>query len=146
MIVLYNSLYFNNCLEIFKSNTPGFFGATEESLFVNYLSSKNITYFGLIKEKKLIGCGGYAYNHETNTVSLTWGMVASQFHNMGFGTKLLIYRLAKIKRDFSTVDITLNTSQKTYQFYKKFNFELEKISPDFYAKGLDRYDMRLKSV
>ena len=106
MIILYNSSYFNNCLEIFKSNTPVFFDATEESLFVNYLSSKNITYYALLKAKKLIGCGGCAYNHETNTVSLTWGMVLAQFHNMGFGTKLLIYRLEKIKRDFPTVDIT----------------------------------------
>ena len=38
-------------------------------------------------------------------------------------------------------DIELNTTQKTFKFYEKFGFDVIKITPNYYAKGLDRYDM-----
>jgi ribosomal protein S18 acetylase RimI-like enzyme len=51
------------------------------------------------------------------------------------------YRLKKIKKEFPTTNITLNTSQYTFKFYEKFGFSVTKIIKDGYYHGLDKYDM-----
>ena len=140
-IVPYKSLYFNRCLSILKSNTPEFIDKSEESLFINYLSRKGIIYFVLFESRKLIGCGGYGYDNKKNSVILTWGLIHNQFHKMGFGTHLLQYRIKQIVKKYPNSNIILDTSQKTYKFYERFNFKVDNITRNFYGKGLDRYDM-----
>ena len=142
-IVPYKPLYFNRCLSILKSNTPEFIDKSEESLFINYLSRKGIIYFVLFESRKLIGCGGYGYDSKKDNVALCWGLVHNQFHKMGFGTDLLRYRLKYIMKDYPNANIVLDTTQKTYKFYERFNFEVDKITRNYYAKDLDRYDMSL---
>ncbi len=95
----------------------------------------------LFKKNILIASGGYGFNIKRKSVDLTWGMVHLNFHQKGYGSKLLNYRIKKIGKDFPNTNITLNTSQKTFRFYEKFDFQLEKITPNFYDEGLDRYDM-----
>ena len=46
-------------------------------------------------------------------------------------------------KNYPNTNIVLDTSQKAYKFYKRFNFKVDKITSDFYRKGLDRYDMSL---
>ena len=142
-IVPYKSLYFNKCLSILKSNTPEFIDKSEESLYVNFLSRKDIVYFVLFESNELIACGGYGYDSRKDNVALCWGLVHNQFHKMGFGTYLLRYRLKHIMKNYPNTNIVLDTSQKTYKFYERFNFKVDKITSDFYRKGLDRYDMSL---
>lgn len=142
-IIQYKSRYFSLCLSILKSNMPEFIDPSEESLYINYLSRKSIIYFLLLKEKKLIACGGYGYDDEKKIIYLSWGLVHNQFHNMGFGTHLLKYRIDHIRKNYPNSTIHLDTTQKTYKFYKRFNFKVKKITPNYYAKGLNRYDMEL---
>tara|TARA_Y100001968_G_scaffold300892_1_gene312733 strand:- start:241 stop:522 length:282 start_codon:yes stop_codon:yes gene_type:complete len=61
-IVPYNSLYFNDCLSILKSNIPNFIDSSEESLYRNFLAREDIIYFICFKSNKLIACGGYGYD------------------------------------------------------------------------------------
>ena len=140
-IISYNSLYFNWCLSILKSNTPEFIDTTEKSLFINFLSRKEIVYFVLFESEELIGCGGYGYDNKKNSVILSWGLIHNQFHKMGFGTHLLQYRIKQIVKNYPNSNIILDTSQKTYKFYERFNFKVDNITRNFYGKGLDRYDM-----
>ena len=140
-IVPYKSLYFNSCLSILKSNTPEFIDKSEESLFINYLSRKGIIYFVLFESRKLIGCGGFGYDNNKNSVILSWGLIHNQFHKMGFGTHLLQYRIKQIVKKYPNSNIILDTSQKTYKFYERFSFSVDNITRNFYGKGLDRYDM-----
>ena len=142
-IIPYSPLHFNRCLSILKSNTPEFIDTTEESLFINFLSRKRIIYFTVFESEELVACGGYGYDNKKDSVVLSWGIVHNQFHKMGFGTHLLKYRLKHIMKDYPTANIILDTSQKTYKFYERFNFKVDKITSDFYRKGLDRYDMSL---
>ena len=142
-IISYNSLYFNKCLSILESNTPEFIDTTEKSLFINFLSRKKIIYFILFEARELIACGGYGYDNKKDSIVLSWGLVHNQFHKMGFGTHLLQYRLKHIMKNYPNTNIVLDTSQKTYKFYERFNFKVDKITRDFYGKGLDRYDMSL---
>ena len=51
------------------------------------------------------------------------------------------YRLNQISAKYPNKDITLDTTQKTYKFYERFKFKVTQITRDFYAQGLDRYDM-----
>ena len=140
-IVPYKSLYFNRCLSILRSNTPEFIDKSEETLYVDFLSRTDIVYFVLFESNELIACGGYGYDSKKDNVTLCWGLVHNQSHKMGFGTHLLQYRLKYIMRSYPNTNIVLDTSQKTYKFYERFNFKVDKITPDFYGKGLDRYDM-----
>ena len=140
-IVPYKSLYFSRCLSILKSNTPEFIDKSEESLFIDYLSRKGIIYFVLFESKELIACGGYGYDNKKDSVVLSWGLVHNQFHKMGFGTHLLQYRIKQIVKKYPNSNIILDTSQKTYKFYERFNFKVDNITCNFYGKGLDRYDM-----
>ena len=142
-IIPYNHLHFNRCLSIFKSNSPEFVDTTEESLFVSFLSRKKLIYFTLFESNALIACGGYGYENKTDSITLCWGLVHNQFHKRGFGSRLLKYRLKHIMKNYPNTPITLDTTQKTYKFYERFNFKVDKITNDYYAKGLDRYDMSL---
>ena len=138
----YHSDYLDNCVSIFKTNIPVFFAPSEHNLFQNYLLEKDIKYYVLFNVKnRIVGSGGYAYNNTTKTVDLTWGMIDFNFHNNGFGTSLLNYRILQITVDFPKTNISLNTTQHTFKFYKLFGFQVEKITENYYIKGLHRYDM-----
>lgn len=130
-------------LILFRSNTPKFFAHSEERLLENYLTQDRINYYLFFnKRKKLVAAGGYEYEHYTGNISLTWGMVHGKSHHEGYGTWLMEYRLRKIKREFTNPNIILNTSQYTFRFYEKFGFRIEKITENYYTKGLHRYDMK----
>ena len=138
----YHSEYFENCISIFKTNVPHFFDHSEELLFKKYLLEKDILYYVLFNDDNhIVGSGGYGFNNKTNTVDLTWGMVDSNFHKIGFGRRLTEYRIQKIKAKYPKCDILLNTTQHVFKFYEKFGFKITKITNDYYALGLDRYDM-----
>ena len=141
-IIKYNSTFLSSCICIFKSNVPVFFAFKEENLFVNYLQKTHINYYLIFDDtNSLVASGGYEYEQEKDSVSLTWGMVAFKDQNLGYGSFLTEFRLNKIKKEFSNCNIELNTTQKTFKFYEKFGFDVIKITPNYYAKGLDRYDM-----
>ena len=144
-ILPYSSVHFDDCQKILRSNIPDYIDPCEESKFVNYLSTAKIIYFILVDSERLIACGGYGFNNKTQACTLSWGVVHNEFHNKGYGTQLLTYRLKHIKKRYGDIDVELDTSQKTYQFYEKFNFKVKKITYDFYGEGLDRYDMRLSN-
>ena len=95
----------------------------------------------LFEENILIAAGGFGLNPKTKSIDLTWGMTHRKFQKKGFGAKLLNFRIRKITEKFPNKNITLNTSQKTFKFYEKFGFELQKITKNYYRHGLDRYDM-----
>jgi ribosomal protein S18 acetylase RimI-like enzyme len=138
----YHSDYLKNCISIFQTNTPTFFAPSEQNLFQNYLLQKNINYYVLLNENtQIVGAGGYGYNNATKTIDLTWGMIDFNFHNKGFGTILLNYRISQISMCFPKTSISLNTTQHTFKFYRRFGFRVKKITENYYVKGLHRYDM-----
>jgi len=140
-ILEYKSVYFNSCLSILRSNIPEFIDISEETIFINYLSKKNLKYYVLMQSDEIIGCGGYGYDSKKMCIQLAWGLIDSRYHKKGYGTHLLNYRLEKIVKNYFNSKIILDTSQKTYKFYEKFDFRVDNVTEDFYAKGLDRYDM-----
>ena len=140
----YDSKYFENCIEIIQSNTLKYIDQSEHSDYRDYLLRDDKTYFVLFNDFNLVACGGYGLNKSQTKAGLSWGLVNSKYHNQGYGSELLNYRIEHIKNNFSGVDIYLDTSQKTYKFFEKFGFVVKKITTNGYGVGLDRYDMILK--
>ena len=137
----YQGHHLKECLSLFNTNTPIYFAEDEKLLFKNYLQTNHIHYYVLFKKNIIVASGGYGFNKKEKTIDLTWGMVDLNLHKKGYGKALLNYRIKKISADFPNTNITLNTSQKTFKFYEKFGFQLQKITKNFYREGLDRYDM-----
>jgi N-acetylglutamate synthase-like GNAT family acetyltransferase len=131
------------CLELFRSNTPKFFAASEEADFVAHLKDANNHhgYFVLEKEGNIVGCGGYAL--ENTRGYLTWGMVDHSQHGIGAGKRLLLERLKLITEHSEVKDIVLDTSQHTFGFFRKLGFVTTKITEHGYGEHLHRYDIKL---
>ena len=68
-------------------------------------------------------------------------MVDGNYHKNGVGRYLTEYRIRKITTEYPKSDVLLNTTQHTFRFYEKFGFKITKMTKDYYALGLDRYDM-----
>ena len=140
----YKSKYYDNCIEIIQSNTPKYIFPNEHLDYKNYLLRKSKTYFVFFKDDDLVACGGYGLNKTKTKAGLSWGLVHRRYHNQGYGSQSIKYRLHHIKSDYPDIEIHLDTSQHTYQFFEKFGFIIKQIIKNGYGKGLDKYDMILK--
>lgn len=140
-----------NCVDAFTSNVPLFFTEAEIIQFAEWLDSvhgdgidsaaAHNYYYVLTDGDVFVGCGGFGYNEETKVATLAWGFVERKFHRKGYGEKLLTYRLDKIKVLYPGATIQIDTTQFSFSFFIKYGFTTEKITKDFYAPGMDRYDM-----
>ena len=101
-------------------------------------------YAVLFNDFDLVACGGYGINKSQTKAGLSWGLVHSVHHNLGYGSYLLKYRLNEIRNNYLDIKIHLDTSQHTYRFFQKFGFSVNQISKNGYGEGLDKYDMILK--
>ncbi|MFY8021977.1 MAG: GNAT family N-acetyltransferase [Bacteroidia bacterium] len=140
------------CLEAFKSNVPLYFAENELEDYVRFLALyKSVHmqpqgipttyYFVLLYQQQIVACGGFGDRYIDGNLTLTWGLVHHSFHKMGFGKALLLYRLNRIKELFPHASLSIDTIQHSAGFFEKFGFQTIQITKDFYAKGLDRYDM-----
>lgn len=133
------------CLAIFDSNVPEFFVPAERADFTEFIDTLPGPYFVVEDETgALVGCAGYALEPGTTRADLCWGMVLRQRHGTGLGRLLLHERLARIRADARVDVVALDTSQHTRSFYEQVGFVTERVTPDGYAPGLDRWDMRLQ--
>ncbi|HTF28213.1 MAG TPA: GNAT family N-acetyltransferase, partial [Flavitalea sp.] len=101
-----------------------------------------IHYYVISNHEQIIGCGGFALKENNKEVVFAWGLIDQQFHKKGYGKALFEYRLNEAGFIYPGMDILLDTSQHSFTFFQKYGFKVEKITPDFYAPGMDRYDMR----
>lgn len=132
------------CLAVFDSNVPGFFAPAERDLFAAFLDALPGPYLVIEDDDGVVlGCGGYAVVPETRTADFCWGMVRQDRHGTGLGRLLADARLDGIRADAAVEAVALNTSQHTRGFYERRGFRTELVTPDGFAPGLDRYDMRL---
>ncbi|HLP53933.1 MAG TPA: GNAT family N-acetyltransferase [Fluviicola sp.] len=136
------------CLEAFKSNVPLFFTEAEITDFSNFLDSlprrqaeESTRYYVLKLNNQIIGAGGFGDKDNTGKLSLAWGLVHRDFHKKGYGEALLKHRLEEIKRLYPSKNLVLDTTQHSYGFFEKYGFVVTQFTPDFYEKGMHRYDM-----
>lgn len=146
----YEARHRAGCLEAFVSNVPTYFTNEEVRDFENFLTlleekQSTTQYFVLLHNSLVIGCGGFGDKEGTSELSLAWGLIHRAYHKKGFGIVLLNFRLKQIKELLPDKNLVLDTTQHSFGFFEKFGFKTIKITNDFYAQGLHRYDMILKS-
>ena len=134
------------CLALFDSNTPRFFDESEREGFVGFLKDQALRwpYQVITLDGRIVGCGGHAVEADGISVVLCWGMVDNELHGQGLGRVLTEARIAAARATPGVSRVILNTSQHTQGFYARFDFETQKVTPDGYAPGIDRWDMVLK--
>lgn len=131
------------CLKVFETNMPKYFSIEERQEFEVFLKLPSCVYLVLDLSEQIVGCGGYYVSQERQEAGLCWGMVRRDLHGTGLGKRLLIERLNRIAKHLEASFIRLDTSQHTFGFFASLGFATEKITPDGYWQGLDRYDMKL---
>lgn len=140
------------CVAIFNSNAPLFFDPNELPDFEFWLNGqdeKRLAYrqtevecfFVAELENNIIACGGYYIPREEQRANMVWGMVHNAAHRKGVGRTLIDFRIQQIHELYPEYAISLDTTQHSFHFFEKFGFATTKITADFYAKGLHRYDM-----
>jgi N-acetylglutamate synthase-like GNAT family acetyltransferase len=139
------------CMTIFNSNMPTYFAASELADFLIWLdhqeqaaaspSPQTDYYYVLEDNQQVMACGGFHLNPETVQATLAWGMVGQAWHGQGFGRHLLAYRIQQLRLLQPAGTLLLDTTQHTYRFFQRFGFTVTQVSRDYYAQGLDRYDM-----
>lgn len=131
-------------LKLIQLNTPKYFAASEAEEFASYLDRELEDYFVYRRDGEILGCAGINYFLELSHARLSWDMIHPQHQGQGIGGALTTHRINHIKQaqpDLSKVIV--RTSQLVYPFYEKFGFTLQKTVSDFWAKGLDLYQMEL---
>ncbi len=134
------------CLALFDSNTPRFFDVSERDSFVGFLQDQALRWpYQVIElDGRIVGCGGHAVEPDGVSVALCWGMVDNDLHGQGLGRVLTEARIAAARGTPGITRVILNTSQHTQGFYARFGFEVETVTPDGFAPGIDRWDMVLR--
>ena len=150
----YETRDFSACMQIFKTNVPTYFTLEEVDEFERFLSklndpevTDNPPYYVMELENRLIGCGGFGDKKGIDgrdSVTFVWGMVDRSYHRLGYGEKLLQFRLEEIQFQFPGIPVILDTTQFSYTFFEKYGFRTVKITENSYGEGMHRYDMILE--
>lgn len=148
----YKPTDYTECIQAFHSNEPEFFAEHEleefrtllEDLAADTDGNTSSTYYFVVEtEGRVAACAGFYLPPDNEPAMLVWGMVARKFHRQGIGKRLLTFRLDKIRELRPGLPVILDTTQWSYPFFEKLGFGVTRITNDFYAPGLDRYDMIL---
>lgn len=135
--------FFEELLYLIDLNIPLYFAPEEKDDFRNYLENEVEDYYILLVDNKLVGCGGINYD-DKNTAVITWDMLHPEYQGQGFGTKLLLFKLDKIKEKTNIERVIVRTSQMAHTFYEKQGFKLLETKKDYWAPGFDLYWMEKK--
>jgi len=132
-----------DCLAIFDSNTPQFFGVDERPDFFGFLSRQPCPYYVVERDGKIVASGGNYTRVNDGDAFLVWGMVHKDHHRQGIGTLLLQERLKLIFLHEPGARVVIDTSQHSQAFFARFGFQAKSLTENHYAPGLHRVDMEL---
>ncbi|SIR49242.1 GNAT family N-acetyltransferase [Pontibacter lucknowensis] len=143
MIRPYTSADQEALLQILRLNTPTYFAPEEEDDFVLYLHERLEDYYVIEQDGQVVGAGGINYFDGHTWARLSWDLIHPAFQGKGIGRELTLFRINKLKEMPGMQWLQVRTSQLVYPFYQKLGFELEKVEQDFWAKGIDLYQMKM---
>ena len=128
------------CLEVFRSNVPDYFTASDEQEFARFLDRLPGPFCIVEIGGGVAACGGLALNDpEPNVATLCWGMVAANLHRHGIGRALLELRMQILTTEYpSTKRVRVNTTQVAQPFFQRHDFAVIDVESDGYGAGLDR--------
>ena len=127
----------DDVMELIRRNTPEYFAAEEEIDLSDYLDREIESYYVLVTNDRIVGCGGINFADGGTVGKISWDMVHPQYRGKSLGTRLLRHRIEKLEAMRSVRRITVRTSQLAFGFYEKRGFELKGIEKDYWAEGFD---------
>ncbi len=130
--------------ELLRLNTPTYFAPEEETDLVLYLQKHLEDYFVAELNGQMVGAGGLNYFDGYTWARLSWDLVHPNFQGQGIGRELTLHRLAKLRSLPSMQRVQVRTSQLVYPFYQKMGFVLELTQQDFWAPGIDLYQLNMQ--
>jgi ribosomal protein S18 acetylase RimI-like enzyme len=142
------------CLDLFGSNVPLFFAESELPDFEGFLDeieqggdrSTGAKYYFVVQlGGRFVACGGFAVAPDGLAARMCWGMVGRAYQKQNIGRDFLLYRIRRIRQLFPYSSVALDTTQHSKGFYEKMGFVVTGITPDYYAPGMDSYDMELRA-
>ena len=128
-------------LDIFRKNTPKYFALEEEKDLDMYLNQFAQSYFVWEENGQILGAGGCNKKEHMGVVS--WYFVDPAAQGKGIGRALLDHSLQYLRQDASLDRFRVRTSQWADRFFAKAGFQLKRIEKDFWAPGLDLYEMEM---
>lgn len=133
------------CLNLFDSNVPEFFAATERRDFIAFLDDLPGPYYVLEDAAgMMVACGGYAQmEHDASAAALCWGMVLRDRHKEKLGTRLLEARLSLIRAGGGFKTVEIETTPFSRGFFERYGFREQQVKPDGFAPGFDLVKMTL---
>lgn len=134
----------DECLRLFRSNSPRFFRDHERPEFEAFLDSGECPYFVIEEAGTVVGCGGTGIQAGLDHADLCWGMVDQSRHGQRLGEYLLLLRLTRILRDPGIQAVRLVTSQLTDGFFQRYGFTVCDRQENAIAEGLDEVEMLLQ--
>lgn len=137
------------CLSLLDANTPEFFGVNERPDFEEFLDDIPGAYLVLLDGDRVIGCGGYRieddsepdYDASVRVARTTWGMVHPDYKGLGLGKLLFIHRREMIKASGEADRIRVLTSQYIAAFFTKLGFYEVRREKDVFADGIDLVEL-----
>ena len=132
-------------IQLLRKNTPAYFDISEEEDFENYLENEIEDYYVIEENAEIIGAGGINYFTQQKLARISWDIIDPKHQGNGIGKKLTQYRINYLNNNPKIEFIIVRTTQLTFQFYEKMGFELDKTKKDFWAKGFDLYQMKMKN-
>ena len=143
MIRAYHAADLPELMEVFKSNTPRYFAASESTDLERYLDDHGGTYLVCVNDGNVIGGAGYVIREKDNLGLVTWIFLRPEASGRGLGRKLVEQCLAHLRRNSHVDTIRVNTSQHAFRFFEKFGFKIILKEEDHWAPGLDLYRMEM---
>jgi [ribosomal protein S18]-alanine N-acetyltransferase len=140
----YNSKDKGRILELLRLNTPKYFDPQEEQDLLRFLEGELEEYFVVEADGAIVGCGGMNYENDLETGIISWDIFHPDYQGKSLGTQLTQFRLKKLNELETIKTIKVRTSQHTWRFYEKQGFRLLRTEENFWAPGIDLYEMIIK--
>ena len=129
-------------LEAFRGNLPEFFAAHELQEYQDFLGRLEAGELGALRYLTVVqggaprAFGGWFKRQEPGAGGLCWGLVARSHHRQGLGSALLAVRLGEMALECERC--VLDTTPRSFGFYRRFGFVQTQHIADGYAPGLDK--------
>ena len=115
---------FDVCLGIYKRNEPGRFPEKYVERFISALRDRTSLFLLAEEQGRVVGFGGVNLGGpSTEYVAwLSFGMVEPALHRQGYGTTILLARLAALPEPPVAYVVGIGTSGSSDSFYQRFGF------------------------
>lgn len=143
LIVPYTPAHREQVLNLLRLNTPKYFDPSEEAALAHYLAHERELYYVVQAGNETVGCGGINFANEGTTGKISWDILHPDYQGKSIGSQLLEHRIHLLESRANIQEITVRTSQLAYRFYEKHGFRVRQVAKDYWAAGLDLYDMVL---